>query len=131
MNRDNVIHTDTWKTLFGTDSTFTLLPGRCPGFNVVMITTSRTTWRGGPVQQLRRRRSLGEIGEDFVKLGRGLAVEKPRWRGDLPPDSAASALVGRYLAPGGALPYGDGPFDCLSLAPRRAGLVPGACRWTC
>lgn len=120
MNRDNVIRTGTWKTLFGSDSTFSY-QGRCPGFNVVMI---RDFAHDVDVVVLCNNYAagmVGEIGEDFVKLGRGLAVAKPRWRGDLPADSAAaSALVGRYRAPAGALPYGDGPFD---LRWHRGGLV--------
>ena len=120
MYRDNVLRAETWRTLFPPDSVWSF-QGRCPGFNVymcrdfahdVVVVVLCNNYAAGMV---------GDVGSDFVRLGRGLPVQPPRWRADLSADSArVAAFLGTYRAAAGALPYGEGPF---SLRWHHGGLV--------
>jgi CubicO group peptidase (beta-lactamase class C family) len=111
IGHDGVIRADTWNTLFPPDSVYAF-QGRCPGFNVVMrrdtlhdvdVVVLCNNYAGGMV---------GRLAEDLASLALGRPVPTPAWRGDLPADAeAAHAFLGRYRAPRGALPYGEGPFE--------------------
>ena len=120
MYGDNAIRAPTWRALFPPDSIWSF-QGRCPGFNVYMgrdfthdvdVVVLCNNYAAGMV---------GTVGSDFAALARGIAVEPPRWRADVPLDSLkAAALTGTYRPPDGALPYGDGP---VSVRWHRGGLV--------
>jgi CubicO group peptidase (beta-lactamase class C family) len=120
MNQDNVIRAATWKSLFPPDSIVSF-QGRCPGFNVFMCRDFQNDVDVVVLCNNYAAGMVGTVGSDFLALARGLAVPPPRWRADLPADSARVAVfLGTYRAQAGALPYGDGPF---SVRWHRGGLV--------
>lgn len=110
MYTDRPIQADTWRRLFPSDSVFTF-QGRCPGYNVFMardfthdivVVVLCNNYAAGMV---------GDIGADLVAMATGRQVAKPRWRADVPVDSArVTAFLGTYRSQPGALPYGDGPY---------------------
>ena len=120
MYGDNAIRATTWRMLFPPDSSWSF-QGRCPGFNLYM---SRDFTHDVDVVVLCNNYAagmVGTVGDDFVALARGIAVEPPRWRADVPLDSLKAApLTGTYRPPDGALPYGDGP---VAVRWHRGGLV--------
>ena len=108
MYTSRPIRVETWRTLFPPDSVFTY-QGRCPGYNVFM---GRDFTRDIDVVVLCNNYAagmVGDIGTDLLAMAGGREVANPRWRADVPADSArVAALLGTYQPQPGALPYGDG-----------------------
>jgi CubicO group peptidase (beta-lactamase class C family) len=109
MYTDRPIQVETWRTLFPPDSVFSY-QGRCPGYNVFM---GRDFTRDVDVVVLCNNYAagmVGDIGADLLAMASGREVAKPRWRADVPADSARVArFLGTYRPQPGALPYGDDP----------------------